>query len=180
MAKWSIPPCATPTRLDPNAYPLVGPVVISEVMYHPTNDLEYIELANITGTAVPLFDLLHPTNTWRLTSAVDYTFPTNQTLDAWDVILITATNPAIFRATMGIPSDVTIYGPWDGALNNAGESLKLRKPGAPEPDGSVPYILADKLEYESAPPWVLEPDGTGPSLERLQLYEYGNDPDQLA
>jgi hypothetical protein len=165
-----------PTRLNPNAYPLVGPIVISEVMYHPTNGLEYIELANISDSTVALYDELHPTNTWRFTSAIDFTFPTHQSVDAFGVILITATNPAVFRASMGIPANIPVYGPWDGALNNAGESLKLRIPGAPELDGSVPYILVDKLEYQSAPPWVLEPDGTGPALERIQLYEYGNDP----
>jgi len=55
-----------------NAYPQVGPVVISEIMFEPprlgTNDNvrdEYIELYNSSSVPVPLFDSLHPTNTWR-------------------------------------------------------------------------------------------------------------------
>ncbi|HMJ89161.1 MAG TPA: lamin tail domain-containing protein, partial [Candidatus Acidoferrum sp.] len=47
-----------------NAYPRVGPIVISEVMYHPpeigTNDNtrdEFVELRNITTAAVPLYDV---------------------------------------------------------------------------------------------------------------------------
>ena len=54
-----------------NVGPRVGPVVISELMYEPagvgTNDNtldEFIELQNITGDAVRLFDPLAPTNTW--------------------------------------------------------------------------------------------------------------------
>ena len=61
-----------------NAYPKVGPVVISEIMYHPpdlgTNDNgrdEYIELHNISTVPVALFE---STNAWRLRDAVDFDF----------------------------------------------------------------------------------------------------------
>ena len=70
----------------PNAEPLVGPVVVSEIMYHPpdvvvgavTNDNrldEYIELRNITAQPVPLYDPGAPNNHWRLRDAVDFEFP---------------------------------------------------------------------------------------------------------
>ncbi|HTD66513.1 MAG TPA: lamin tail domain-containing protein, partial [Candidatus Limnocylindria bacterium] len=53
-----------------NAGPLVGPVVINELMYHPPDGVaaatEFIELRNITGAPVNLFDPARPTNTWRL------------------------------------------------------------------------------------------------------------------
>src|SRR6185295_11830242 len=83
-----------------NAYPKVGPVVISEIMYHPpdigTNDNsidEFIELQNITGDPVPLFDLANPTNTWRLRDAVDFDFPTNISLPAGGFLLVVNFNP---------------------------------------------------------------------------------------
>jgi hypothetical protein len=165
-----------PTRAGANAYPLVGPVVISEIMYHPTNGIEFIELANITGDPIPLFDPSNPTSTWTFSSGIQFTFPTNTFLEPWDVMLVTATNPATFRAVYTLPAFVQIFGPWQGSLNNSGESLKLRKPGTRELDGSVPAILADKVEYEPRGPWPMAADGLGPSLERILLYAYGNDP----
>src|SRR4029453_8414881 len=70
-----------------NAYPKVGPVVVAEIMYHPPDrgpddnaTDEYIRLQNFSSSAVPLFDPLHRTNTWRLRDAVDFNFPTNVTL----------------------------------------------------------------------------------------------------
>src|SRR6185295_6465170 len=56
-----------------NPYTKVGPIVVSQIMYHPpdngTNDNtldEFIELRNIASVSAPLFDSLNPTNTWRL------------------------------------------------------------------------------------------------------------------
>ncbi len=75
------------TLNDTNAGPRVGPVVISEIMYHPldrgTNDNvmdEFIELSNITTNSVPLFIASSPTNTWRITGGIDFAFPANVTL----------------------------------------------------------------------------------------------------
>src|SRR5439155_2619047 len=60
-----------------NPYPKIGPVVISEIMYHPpdlgTNDNvrdEFIELYNVSDHTVALYDANFPTNTWRLRSGV--------------------------------------------------------------------------------------------------------------
>jgi hypothetical protein len=66
-----------------NVYPKVGPIIISEIMYHPpdivsqgiTNDNvieEFVELRNIGGSTVPLYDPLRPGNGWRLRDAVDF------------------------------------------------------------------------------------------------------------
>ena len=59
-----------------NPYPLVGPVVISEINYRPTNNFngdtragEFLELLNITATNVLLFDLGATTNNWQIPAA---------------------------------------------------------------------------------------------------------------
>ncbi|MBN2685541.1 MAG: CotH kinase family protein, partial [Pontiellaceae bacterium] len=45
------------TPWEPNSAPQVGPIVISEIMYHPpVAEAEYIELANISSSAVTLYD----------------------------------------------------------------------------------------------------------------------------
>ena len=63
-----------------NVGPRIGPVVINEIMYHPElGGDEFIELRNITGNPVALFNEAVPTNTWRLNGA-GFNFPTNITL----------------------------------------------------------------------------------------------------
>lgn len=172
-----------------NAYPRVGPLVISEIMYHPP-DLngvddslnEFIELQNITGTNVPLYDPAYPTNTWRFRNAVDFDFPANQTLAAGDRLLVVGFNPAnaaqlaAFRAQYGISNSVPIYGPWQGKLDNSGETIELKQPGAPDDTLVVPYYMIDKVAYRDAAPWPKGADGIGNSLQRVNNAGFGNDP----
>jgi len=157
-----------------NAYPLVGPVVINELMYHPPDGGdEYIELKNISDAAVPLYN---GTNTWRLDGAVEYSFPQGVTLDPGALILVVASNStAGFRAKYGVPAGIDIYAPYTGALNNGGESVKLWRPDTPDTNG-VPWILVDRVKYNDNSPWPESPDGDGPSLERIAPTLYGNDP----
>ena len=61
--------------------------MFNEVNYNPPPDgltdgdeFEFIELKNITGTPVNLFDPAYPTNRWRLRGGVDFDFPANLTM----------------------------------------------------------------------------------------------------
>jgi hypothetical protein len=110
----------------PNPYPLVGPVVINEIMYQPpspdgiddnTQD-EYIELSNITPNTVPLFDPAAPTNTWKLQGGVDYAFPQNISLPAGGFLLIVNFDPVIdlvalaeFRSRFKNAANLPLFGP---------------------------------------------------------------------
>ncbi|MEM7390780.1 MAG: lamin tail domain-containing protein, partial [Verrucomicrobiota bacterium] len=162
---------------DSNSPPAVGPVVINEIMYHPPDGGdEFIELLNNTASLVPLFDLANPSNTWRLTNAVEFVFPPNVSIPPGERILVVDIDPELFRTRYGLALSQAIYGPYSGRLANGGERLELHKPGAPEPDGGVPYILMDKVAYDDLPPWPEAADGTGPSLERVSANAYGNDP----
>ena len=50
-----------------------------------------------------------------------------------------------------------VFGPYDGSLDNGGESIKLYKPGKPEPDGFVPRILVDRVKIlESSTTWNMD------------------------
>jgi hypothetical protein len=159
-----------------NSLPKIGPVVISEIMYNPASgapEEEYIELLNVTTSAVPLYDPLHPSNTWRLMSAVNFTFPTNASIPAGGRILV-ATNVPAFRAAYGLDTNIPVYGSWSGQLDNAGESVRLYKPDPPQTNGFVPYVLVDRVDYGDDPPWPTAPDGNGPSLERTVNTNFGN------
>jgi hypothetical protein len=181
-----------------NAYPLVGPVIINEIMYHPvmmvgTNTVEneeeeFIELRNLTTAPVPLYDSVHPTNTWKLSGGVDYTFPMNVTLSAGSYLLLVNFDPATntaalsaFRGKYGVSTNVPLFGPYGGKLANGEESIELLKPDSPQlpshPDaGFVPFVLVERINYSNVAPWPTNADGGGESLQRIRVADYGNDP----
>jgi hypothetical protein len=171
-----------------NAGPKVGPVVISEIMYRPpdaaTGDNsadEFIELLNVAGAPVALYDPTTPTNTWKLTEGVDFVFPMNVTLAAGEFALVVNFNPtdaaalAAFRAKYGVAGSVQIFGPYGGQLDNSGERVELKKPRPPV-DGIVSYPLVDEVDYRDSAPWPAGADGFGLSLQRIDAAAYGNDP----
>jgi hypothetical protein len=158
-----------------NAGPSIGPIVISEIMYHPDSDSdEFIELRNITSSDVPLFDPAHPAIPWRI-NGLGFTFPTNIVLTSNGVALIVATNPAVFRAKYSISNEVLVLGPFTGALQDSGERLELQRPELLDTNGVV-YITLDEVRYNDKAPWPPGADGGGPSLQRRVIAAYGNDP----
>ncbi len=180
-----------------NSGPRVGPVVISEIHYHPADaadgvdnsEDEFIELRNVTGAAVDLFDPAFPTNHWRLRGEVDLDLPASISLAAGASLLLAnvdsadATALAAFRARLGISDQVAVYGPYQGKLANDQGSVRLYRPGAPivgdpgDPKtGTVPFILVDRVDYMDIAPWTALADGTGASLQRINVNAYGNDP----
>ncbi len=163
----------------PNPAPRVGPVVINEITYNPgPGGLEYVELVNITAAAVRLFTNSSPnlaSNTWRFANAFNYLFPTNTILAAGEHILVSGTDPAEFRATLGIDPAIRIFGPFDGNLSNGGETIELYKPEVREANGDFPQVIADRVQYDDDPPWPAAADNDGASLERISPTAYGND-----
>ncbi|MCY2952159.1 MAG: lamin tail domain-containing protein [Planctomycetota bacterium] len=167
----------TPTPNQPNPYPSVGPVVINEIMYSPpTGSDEFIELRNLTNQPVPLFDTNHPANVWQFTNGIAFSFATDDSIPAAGFALVVNIPADTFRTKYSIPAEVPIFGPFTGLLENTGEKLDLSKPGTPEPDGYVPLILVDHVNYNNIAPWPTTPDGSGDSLARLVSANYGNDP----
>jgi hypothetical protein len=171
-----------------NPYPLVGPLVISEVMYHPpafdTNDNlvhEFVEIHNPGSSVVPLYDPLAPTNRWRLRDGVDFDFPPSMSIAPGGYVLVVSFNPAndpsslaTFRSRYG--SNSVLVGPYSGRLDNGGEGVKLQKPDAPQTNGSVPFVLVDYVAYSDRAPWPTNADSFGASLQRIHARGYANDP----
>jgi hypothetical protein len=179
-----------------NSYPKVGPVVISEIMYNPdwpvggsyTNDqFEYIKLHNISTEPVALYrdDKAEP---WKFTNGVEFTFPADVqvTIPAGGYILVVKKPDAFSLRYPSVPADI-IFGPYDGSLDNAGESLELSMPGDVDIDGERQYIRIDRVNYsdgshpEDCPGgvdlWPIDADGYGQSLTRKVPTDYGNDPE---
>ncbi len=178
-----------PSLGGPNVGPRVGPVVISEINYRPVdlpggvdnNVDEYIELANLTASPISLFDPANPQNTWRIRGGVDLDLPGSVTIPANGYVLLVNFNPAYgpatsaFRSRFNVPVSVPLYGPFSGNLANGGDSIRVYRPDAPDAEG-VPYILVDEVAYSNQLPWPAAADGIGPSLQRLVVSAYGNDP----
>jgi hypothetical protein len=186
-------------RGAPNAYPLVGPVVINEIMYHPpdlggTNKIdnitaEYLELHNLTTRPIPLYDPEAPTNRWKIEGDVSFTMPSGLVLPANAFWLVVSFDPVLdtnalaeFRLQYpNLPKTAALLGPYTGKLSNSEGVIEWYKPDPPQqyphPDaGYVPYVLVERIQYSDTAPWPVEADGSGVSLQRKAGTDYGNDP----
>ena len=181
---------------DDNAYPKVGPIVISEIMYHPRDpnmgspytdddDFEYVELHNITGSAVTLQEYdneLQIDVCWRFIDedeSIDFVFPLSTTVPPGGYLLLVKDEDA-FNYRYTVPGGAQILEWGDGKCNNGGEKLDLQMPGDMVA-GERYYIRIDRVNYsdgshpEGGDPWPTEPDGTGEALTRKVQSDYGND-----
>ena len=172
---------SAPTPGAANADPLVGPIVFSEIMYHPLEgEAEFLELHNITDAAVKLYDLTEPTHTWKVHGGVDYTFPEGTEIPAGGFLVLTEVDvseppdEAAFRSQYGIPPQVEVFGPYQGSLGNDGETVRLSRPEA-GPEGALAYVPVDQVRYDDEWPWPVAPDGEGSSLERMDAHLFGDD-----
>ena len=112
----------------------------------------------------------------------DFTFPLNTTIPAKDYLIV-AENPADFAAWYGA-LNVQVLGPFenDSKLNNDGERVTLSRPADKEWQKDRYYIRVDSVEYNDAAPWPDGADGTGTSLQHINLSAadagllYSNDP----
>jgi len=179
---------------EANSLPLVGPIVLNELMYHPPDlplnvdniDHEYVELRNITNAPLALstyFPDPGVTHPWQLSDGVSYVFSLAVSIAPKGYLLVVSFDPiaepaklADFRATYGLADDVQVVGPYSGLLSNGGERVRLLKPDTPQspPEFFVPYVLVDEVEYDDGGAWPTSPDGLGFSLERIDSTWVGN------
>ncbi len=154
--------------------PRIGPLLISEVMYHPNvaagqnaDDFEYIEIFNPTTAAVDL-------SGWQLSGGVDLVFSAGTTIGARETLLVLPFDPtyplndiqlANFKTMYDIGPSVKLAGGFNGHLANEGEKVQLLKA-----DGS----LEDEVHYDPVSPWPMEADGGGSSLQRLTADSWGD------
>jgi hypothetical protein len=179
----------------PNALPLVGPVVINEIMYAPpvvqgTADaagLEYIELLNLSTNDMLLYDPAFPTNRWRLRGGVDFDFPAGTVIPRRSYLLVVGFDPvndaaarSAFLGYYNLPPQTPLVGPWRGRLDNAGERIELQRPDTPQGpgpiEGYVPYLVVEGVTYSPQLPWPLDAAGAGASLQRFWPMRYANEP----
>lgn len=173
------PAQASPTPLEPNSGPRVGPVVITEIHYAPPpGAMEFVELRNTSAGPAPLFDPDAPEEAWRV-EGFGFAFPPGLTLAPGQFAVVCGGDPAAFRAAHGLPPTVPVFGPAGGFLDNGGERLALQRPGAPTFDPltglpRVPLVDAEVVEYDDSAPWPAVTGGW--SLQRVFEDGFGDDP----
>lgn len=179
---------------EENAYPQVGPVVITEIMYNTeavNMGDEYIELHNITGSSVTLQDSVSTETSpgvfrtdvipWQFSDGIDFVFPTGTTIPAGGFVIIAA-DPAAFTGYYGtMPIGVNVIGPFQNgtALSNGGEQVQIVRPGDQEYGRERFWIRTERVTYDDVAPWPTSADGAGDSLHQRTPNtigaNYGND-----
>jgi hypothetical protein len=177
-----------------NGAPRVGPLVITEINYHPAqpsaaalaihpgltaSQLEFVEIYNPTSAAVDLSD-------YGLAGDDTFTFAVGQSIGAGQTLVVVPFDPtltgnaslaAAFRAQYGIGQSVVLVGPFTDALSNFGSRVELEFPDEPpvEDPTLVPKVLGDEVLYDNLSPWPENAGGTGNSIHRVTGSAFGND-----
>lgn len=169
---------AVNTLGETNGLPKVGPVIINQIMYHPDeNQFEFIELVNISGEKVDLFDETLQTP-WKV-SGIDFVFPENTSIEPGQSIYLVeqSVSPADFKTLFSLDESTQIFN-YNGKLQNDGETIALLKSYQSEYDNGelkVPYIVIDRVDYNDNELWPAA-DGNGNALQRISQNVYGDDP----
>jgi hypothetical protein len=182
---------SAPTPGKANAAPVVGPVVINEIMYHPqeAQDDEYVELLNISSSPVTLYDGAQKAP-WRFTDggAIELLLPADAPVTlAPGEYLVLAKDAGLLRSKYSVPETVQVLAWGPGNLADSGAKIQLSKPGDTEDDGTRHWIRVDRVVYsdgshpqdflEGVDPWPVKANGQGLSLSRIDPHAYGNDPE---
>jgi len=150
-SSWS-PPIEFTAGAIPQADALREFLRVTEVMYNPPPEgFEFLELHNAHPTEELGLEGL------RFGDGIDYTFPLGSRLSpgAYGVV-IRSTNEPAFRAHHQLDAAVPVFGPYTGALDNAGERIALQA-------GRGGETLLE-FTYGTVLPWPLQADGGGYSL----------------
>ena len=179
---------------QPNGAPRVGPVIVSELNYHPRNpiaaalqidptleddNLEYVEIFNTTMGNVDLTE-------WRIRGGIEYDFPAGTTLLSESALLVVSFDPndadnalrlEAFRTHYDLGDAVPMVGGYRGRLDNGGERIEIQRPDDPpaEDPNFIPRLLEDEVNYDDVAPWPSEADGDSQSLERQLPAGLGRD-----
>jgi hypothetical protein len=184
---WNFVPMSVQTKGAANAYPKVGPLIMTEIMYNPgpaasDKDCEYIELMNIGAapvrTASYVSTYISPTSKyeewipWRFDDGIVYEFPVNLHVDPGEKILLVKDLDAFNSKYTAAPGTVILE--WiSGSLDNAGEKVQLSMPGDQEFGKQRYYIRHDRVNYDDEGDWPTAADGAGKSLTHIRPTQTG-------
>lgn len=171
-------PLSSATLGAANSAPAIGPVVITEIMYHTMDDAasgEFIELHNTSSVSVPA-------GGWRLNGGVQFNFADDYVFAPNATVLLVHFNPAdvtaraSFEARYKLSAGATLLGPLRSKLGNEGDEIILERPLPAIASGFIPFVTVDRVAYSDQIPWPIAADGLGSSLQRISATDLGNEP----
>jgi hypothetical protein len=125
-------------------------LVFNEILYNPASgdqDEEFIEIFNSGPSGI---DLTH----WAIRGGIDFDFPSSLSLAPGAYLVVAKSLPAFEARYPG--STAQVVGGYSRKLDNGGETLRLLRPD---------LGVEDSVSYDDDPPWPVEADGEGSSLE---------------
>jgi hypothetical protein len=172
----------SPTIGSENEGPLVGPIVITQLMYDPDVYLdEFMRIDNISAEEVEfLTSSLPDSNAYRLGGVtLKFPFAPDQvTLAPNDYLYVTEMDADSFRTKYSIQSDVQVF-QYEGALNNGGECISIEHPIYRDTlsDGSYDnaYRIIDEVCYSKSTYWPSVADN-GMYLKKVIEDGFGSEP----
>jgi hypothetical protein len=171
-------PQTQPSLGAANKGPRVGPVVITEIMRHPSDSSgAFIEIRNIGASAVPLFDETDTTRPWKI-APQGILFPSGAALKAGEVALVIPAGVPVdsMRKKHSLPDSIQLFAAAD-SLFRAFDSIAIMKPDVDSVSltmTELPYFTIDRIVIDAAGSWPS--DGAGTSLQRVDPAAYANDP----
>ncbi|MCA9217356.1 MAG: lamin tail domain-containing protein, partial [Planctomycetales bacterium] len=126
-------------------------VVFNEIMFNPVGDdtgQEWIEFYNQLNVDMDISD-------WVVDGGVDYTFPDHTIVPARGHVVLAA-DPAKMAE-----SGIKALGPWEGNLNNNGETLRLYNNSGRR---------MNEVSYNDNGDWPVAPDGGGVALAKSDRF----------
>ncbi|WP_205880830.1 lamin tail domain-containing protein [Limisphaera ngatamarikiensis] len=157
-----------PTPGQANAQPLLSPVVINEVYYHPiteNDDDEFVELYNRSAQVMDL-------GGWRLRGGISFNIPRGTTLSPGGYLVV-ARKAARFRALHPELDPAIVLGDFSGRLGNRTDTIRLQMPDDLVSTNEFGVVITNKIHitveevtYRDGGRWGRWADGGGSSLER--------------
>jgi len=137
---------------------ITKPVVINEIMYNSADmGGDYIELFNPnTNIYVDLSGVQ--------IKGIGYSFPNGTVIKPLSYLLVVE-DINVFKSKYG--DNLPVIGQYSGNLNNIGEKISLV---LTDKNDGTEYII-DSVRYEAQPPYPLQANGLGPSLQLINPYE---------
>ena len=173
-------PLASQTPFALNSGPRVGPLVVTEVHYHPADpgngiDEDLMEFVEIFNPDLGTIDL----SGWEI-EGLDAVIPAGTMLGPGQVLVVLPFDPysdldslADFESVVGVDvssSSAHFVGGYSGLMDDHGEPLELRRAGSLL---TGELVTEDQVFFDDESPWPTLPAGGGSSLHRVSTQFWG-------
>ena len=170
---------ATPGAANSTLY--IGSLVISEIHYHPNaedlNDVEFLELKNLSETAITPFEKLSNGNRGWKVEGINFEFASTDVIPAGGIVVLfpdslqTALGAEKLRTRYSIDANVLISF-YSGKLSNRGEMIAVKKPYFYQKDASNPLNDQWYYDWSDATLYSDKWSGNGVDYKRADGYGY--------